>query len=183
MPADEREPWSPSGQPWMLRLMLGLALVHGAGLAITVRRYLAAGSKWDRFVRELAVVGWLIAFVAIVAAFVGLRWIRRRARCFVSAVTVAAFAVGGGIALGNVRSCDTKDGQSLLRQVVGYTNVVEPSAVHVCAGQGRVRRPQWSSELRPRQLMSVARSWSSSKSTALLTWTLPRCSRPYSTRT
>lgn len=132
--------------------MLVLVFVHGAGFAISFRRYLSAGSKWDRFVREPAAVGWLTAFVAIVATLVGFRWIRRGALCFVAAVAVGAFAVGGGTALGGARNCDTKDGRALLREVVGFTSVVEPLAVHVCAGQGRVRRPRWSSELSPRSV-------------------------------
>ena len=125
-------------------------MVTGAGLAITVRGYLSTGSKWDRFVRGPAAVGWLTAFVVVVAALVGSRRIRRGALCFVAAVAVGVFAVGGGTAMGRARRCDTKDGRALLGEVVGITTVVEPPAVHVCGGQAHVRWPQWSSELSPR---------------------------------
>ena len=130
--------------------MLGLVVVTGLGLAVTVRGYLSTASSWDRFVRGPAVVGWLTAFVAFVAALVGLRWIRRGALCFVAAIAVGAFAVGGGTAMGRARRCDTKEGRAVLGEVVGLTSAVEPPAVHLCGGQNHVLRPQWSSELLPR---------------------------------
>lgn len=132
--------------------MLGLVLVHGAGLAINVRGYWLAGSKWDRFVQGPAVVGWLTALLVMVAALVGLRWIRCGPICLVAAVAIGALSVGVGVSTGRARRCDTKNGRALVREVVGLTSVVEPVAVHVCGGHGRVRRPQWSSKLMPRSI-------------------------------
>ena len=130
-------------------LILGFVVVAGVGLAVTLRGYLSTASSWDRFVRGPALIGWLAAFVAIVAALVGLRWIRRGALCLVVAVVVGALAVTGGTALGRARRCDTKEGRALLGEVVGFTSLEEPPAVHVCGGQDHVLWPQWSSELSP----------------------------------
>lgn len=133
----------------MRLLIVGLVVITGVGLAVSVRRFLSTSSSWDRFVRGPAVVGWLTAFVAFAAALVALLTIRRGALYLVAAIAVGTLAVGGGTALGRARRCDTKDGRALLREVVGLTSAVEPPADHACGGQDHVLWPQWSSELSP----------------------------------
>ncbi len=150
MPADQSERPRPNGQPLVRVLIVGLGVVAGVGLAITLRGYLSTASSWDRFVRRPAVGGWFAAFVTILAALIGLRWIRRGALCLIAAVVLCAFAVTGGTEVGRARRCDTQGGRALLEEVVGLTNAVEPPAVHVCGGEGHVLWPQWSSELSPR---------------------------------
>lgn len=152
MPVDEPEGTRSNGL-WLARcLAFGLVAVSGVGLAITVRGYLSTGSKWDRFVRGPVVVGWLTSFVVILLALACLRWIRQGALCFVTAVAVSVFAVGGGTAIGRFRHCDTKKGRALLAKVVGFTSAIEPSAVLACSGQDHIRLPRWSSELSPRSI-------------------------------
>jgi hypothetical protein len=157
MPVDEPEGTIPTGL-WSARgVAFGLVVVSGVGLAITVRGYLSPGSKWDRFVREPAVVGWLTSFVVLVSVLVCLRWIRRGGQCLVVALAVSVFAIGGGTAMGRSRLCDTKKGRAFLVEVVGFTSAIEPAAVLACSGQDHIRLPRWSSELSPRSIQEHRR--------------------------
>ena len=150
MPTYRSDRTGPDGNRWVRALILALFLTVGTGLARTVRGYLSTTSSWDRFVRGPAVLGWLTAFVVVVAALVSMRGIRRRAFCVAAAVVVGAMAITGGTALGLARRCDTKSGRALLGEVVALTSAVEPPAVHRCGGKNHLHWPQWSSELSPR---------------------------------
>lgn len=154
MSAGQSERSQPNGQRFVRGLTLGLVAATGLGLAVTVRGYLSAMSSWDRFVQGPALIGWLTAFVA---ALLGSQCVRRGALCFVAAIAIGAFAVGGGTAMGRARRCDTKEGRAVLGEVVGLTSAVEPPAVHSCGGQNHVLWPQWSSELLPRSAVERRR--------------------------
>ena len=135
MPTYRSDRTGPDGNRWVQALILALFLTVGTGVARTVRGYLSTTTSWDRFVRGPAVLGWLTAFVVVVAALVSMRWIRRRAFCVAAAVVVGAMAITGGTALGLARRCDTKSGRALLAEVVALTSAVEPPAVHRCGGK------------------------------------------------